>query len=59
VEKKKLFIFIDIDNSIIYDASALEKTGAKEHLSLRRQGNLSDIFEVSNGKCRKEKKKEN
>jgi len=39
VGKKKLFIFIDIDNSIIYDAPALEKTGAEERLSLRKQGN--------------------
>jgi hypothetical protein len=31
----------------------------KDRLSLRKQGNLSDIFEVSNGKCRKEKKEEN
>jgi hypothetical protein len=39
VGEKKLFIFIDIDNSIIYDAPALEKTGAEERLSLRKQGN--------------------
>jgi hypothetical protein len=55
----QLFICIDISNSIIYDAPALEKAGSKERLSLRKQGNLSDIFEVSNGKCRKEKKEEN
>jgi len=58
VGEKKLFIFIDIDNSIIYDAPALEKTGVEERISLRKQGNL-DISEVSNGKCRKEKKEEN
>jgi hypothetical protein len=34
-----LFILIDKDNSIIYAASALEKTGAEERLSLRKQGN--------------------
>jgi len=30
-----------------------------ERLSLRKQGNSSDIFEVNNGKWRKEKKEEN
>jgi hypothetical protein len=39
VGKNKLFIFIDTGNSIIYDAPALEKTGAKERLGLRKQVN--------------------
>jgi hypothetical protein len=30
----------------------------KDRLSSRTQGNLSDIFEVSNGKCRKKEKEE-
>jgi hypothetical protein len=38
-EKKKLFIFIDIGNSIIYDAPALEKADTKERLGLRKQVN--------------------
>ena len=37
--KNKLFIFIDMDNSIIYDAPALEKAGLEERWGLRKQGN--------------------
>jgi hypothetical protein len=35
------------------------KQALKDRLGLRKQGNLSDLFEVINGKCRKEKKEEN
>jgi hypothetical protein len=31
----------------------------KNRLGLRKQGNLSDIFEVNDGKCRKKEKEEN
>jgi hypothetical protein len=37
----------------------LRKRALKDHLSLRKQGNLADMFEVINGKCRKKEKEEN
>jgi hypothetical protein len=37
----------------------LEKAGAERSSHIAQTANISDIFEVSNGKCRKEKKEEN
>jgi len=48
-----------MDNSIIYDARALEKARANSASVLGKQGNQLYISEVNNGKCRKKEKEEN